>query len=456
VRGNDPSRLSPGTNAVSKSPSLWKTFLVFLAPLMPSNALQSLFGTVTNALLGQMIGVDALAAVSVFFPVMFFLFAFVMGLSTGATVLIGQAWGAGEHHKVKAIAGATLAAALLLAITVALFGGLFSRQLMIALATPPDILDLASAYARVMLLTMPLGFVFLLTTAMLRGVGDTLTPLLVLAVSTAIGLILTPLPIRGGTAPARASAVSTALTLFALGLYLRHKKSPLAPDAEFLRRLRLDGALLGKILGFGIPSAVGMVVMAIAELVLLGLVNGFGSEATAAYGAVNQIMGYAQLTAISISISVSILGAQAIGGGHAGRLDAIVRTGLLFNLVLTGGLVALIYLFPRVVLGIFITDTPVLDLAKGLLTIALWSSVPFGMATVFSGAMRAGGVALTPMLLSIFAITAIEIPSAVILSRTIGLEGVWAAYPIVFCAMFILQLGYYTLIWRRRPLQRLV
>ena len=68
---------------MSKTPSLWKTFLVFLAPLMLSNALQSLFGTVSNALLGQMIGLDALAAVSVFFPVMFFLFAFVMGLSTG-------------------------------------------------------------------------------------------------------------------------------------------------------------------------------------------------------------------------------------------------------------------------------------------------------------------------------------------------------------------------------------
>src|SRR5438445_8618356 len=73
-----------GTTAVSKTPSLWKTFLVFLAPLMLSNALQSLFGTVSNALLGQMIGVDALAAVSVFFPVTFVLFAFVMGLSTGS------------------------------------------------------------------------------------------------------------------------------------------------------------------------------------------------------------------------------------------------------------------------------------------------------------------------------------------------------------------------------------
>src|SRR5207248_7295164 len=106
------------TNAVSKTPSLSKTFLAFLAPLVLSNTLQSLFGTVTNALLGQMIGVDALAAVSVCFPVMFFLFAFVMGLSTGATVLIGEAWGAGEPHKVKAVAGATLSAALLLAITV--------------------------------------------------------------------------------------------------------------------------------------------------------------------------------------------------------------------------------------------------------------------------------------------------------------------------------------------------
>ncbi len=440
------------------------TFLRFLAPLMLSNALQSLFGTVSNVYLGQMIGVDALAAVSVFFPVMFFLFAFVMGLSTGATVLIGQAFGAGEHDKIRCVAGTTLAIGLLLSISIALIGGLFSRQLMMALATPADILDQASAYARIMLLTMPLGFVFLLMTAMIRGVGDALTPLLALALSTAIGLILTPmlipgsfgLPAAGITSPAWAAAISNALTLIALALYLRRKKHALAPDAALLRHLRLDGAMLGKILGIGLPSAVGMVVMAIAELVLLGLVNGYGSAATAAYGAVNQVMGYTQFTAMSISIAVSILGAQAVGGRDRTRLDGIVRTGLAFNLVLTGGLVALIYLTPRAILGIFITDGAVLDLAKELLFIALWSSVPFGLATVFSGAMRAAGVALTPMLLSIFAILAIELPAAVILSRTIGLAGIWAAYPIVFCAMFVLQMGYYFLVWRKRGILRLV
>ncbi|TCU70531.1 putative MATE family efflux protein [Bradyrhizobium sp. R2.2-H] len=443
---------------------LWTTFLRFLAPLMLSNALQSLFGTVSNVYLGQMIGVDALAAVSVFFPVMFFLFAFVMGLSTGATVLIGQAFGAGEHGRIKIIAGTTLAVGLLLSISVALVGGLFSRQLMMALATPADILDEASAYARIMLLTMPLGFVFLLMTAMIRGVGDALTPLLALALSTATGLILTPLLIRGApglpaagiTSPAWASAIANATTLIVLAAYLLRKKHALAPDAALLGHLRLNGAVLGKVLGIGLPSAIGMVVMAIAELVLLGLVNGYGSDATAAYGAVNQVMGYTQFTAMSISIAVSILGAQAVGGGDRTRLDGIVRTGLMFNLVLTGGLVALIYLAPRAVLGIFITDGAVLDLAKGLLYIALWSSVPFGLATVFSGAMRAAGVAFTPMLLSIFAIVAIELPAAVILSRAIGLAGVWAVYPIVFCAMFILQMGYYLLVWRKQAIQRLI
>ncbi|UQR63793.1 MATE family efflux transporter [Bradyrhizobium sp. C-145] len=443
---------------------LWTVFLRFLAPLMLSNALQSLFGTVSNVYLGQMIGIDALAAVSAFFPVMFFLFAFVMGLSTGATVLIGQAFGAGEHGRIKLVVGTTLAIGLMLSATVALTGGIFSRQLMVMLATPADILDQASAYARIMLLTMPLGFVFLLMTAMIRGVGDTVTPLLALALSTAIGLILTPLLIRGAfglpavgiTSPAWSAAIANALTLNVLAVYLLRKKHALAPDAALLRHLRLNGAVLGKILGIGLPSAIGMVVMAIAELVLLGLVNGFGSNATAAYGAVNQVMGYTQFTAMSISIAVSILGAQAIGGGDRARLDGIVSTGLAFNLVLTGGLVALIYLVPRAVLGIFITDGAVLDLAKELLYIALWSSVPFGLATVFSGAMRAAGVALTPMLLAIFAIVAIELPSAVILSRTIGLKGVWTAYPIVFCAMFVLQMGYYLLVWRKQTIRRLI
>ena len=449
---------------MSSTQPLWKTFLVFLAPMMLSNILQSLFGTINNIYLGQMIGVDALAAVSGFFPVMFFLIAFVMGLSSGASVLIGQAWGAGEPEKVKAVAGTTLTIALVGSAVIAVFGGLFSRQLLIALATPPGILEDANAYARIMMIAMPLTFVFILLTAMMRGVGDTLTPLLALVISTVMGLAATPalingwfgLPRLGVASAAWASAVSGLLTMLWLIAYMRRRRHPLAFDRAFLRNMRLNGALLRKVMHLGIPSAVGMVVFSLAELVLLGLVNGFGSNATAAYGAVTQVMSYVQFPAMSIAITVSIFGAQAIGRGQADRVGAIVRTGLLMNVVLTGGLVALAYLFSRAIMGFFIVDAAVIELAQGLLHIALWSSVPFGMATVFSAAMRASGTVWTPLSISIFVVAAIEVPSAVLLSRAIGIDGVWAAYPITFIAMLLLQMSYYMLVWRKRAVRRLI
>ncbi len=443
---------------------LWKTFLFFLAPMMLTNILQSLFGTINGVYLGQMIGVDALAAVSTFFPIMFFFISFVIGLGAGASVLIGQAWGAREPDKVRSVAGTTLTVALLGSAMIAIFGGLFCRQLLIVLATPPAILDAAESYSRIMLVSMPLTFVFLLLTSMLRGTGDTVTPLMALAISTGVGLLTTPalikgwlgLPMLGVSSAAWASAVSGVFTLLWLTLDLRRRHHVLAFDAAFLRAMRIDGVLLRKVLNIGIPSAAGMVTMSLAELVLLGLVNGFGAGATAAYGAVNQVLGYAQFPAVSIAITVSIFGAQAIGRGHSNQIGSIVRTGLVMNLVLTGSLVALAYLLSRIIMGFFIVDPSVLELAQRLLRIVLWSSVVFGMALVFSGAMRSSGTVWAPLSIQIFAIAGIEVPAAFLLGRVIGIDGIWAAYPIAFSAMFLLQMSYYLLAWRKRAIKRLI
>jgi putative MATE family efflux protein len=449
---------------MSNLPPLWKTFLTFLAPMMLTNILQSLLGTINGVYLGQMIGVDALAAASAFFPIMFFFISFVIGLGAGASVLIGQAWGAGEPEKVRAVAGTALSVALLGSVLIAGFGGLFTRRLLIALATPSGILDAAEPYARIMLVTMPLTFVFILLTSMLRGTGDTLTPLIALAISAGLGLVATPalikgwlgLPQLGVASAAWASAISGVFTLLWLARDLRRRRHVLAFDAAFRRAMRIDGTLLRKVLNIGIPSAAGIVTMSVAELVLLGLVNGFGSNATAAYGAVNQVLGYVQFPAVSIAITVSIFGAQAIGRSQSNQIGAIVRTGLLMNLVLTGGLVAVAYLMSRIIMGFFIIDPAVLELAQRLLHIVLWSSVLFGMALVFSGAMRSSGTVWAPLSIQIFAIACIEVPSAILLGRTIGIDGIWIAYPVAFSSMFLLQMCYYLLVWRKRAIKRLI
>ena len=113
-----------------------------------------------------------------------------------------------------------------------------------------------------------------------------------------------------------------------LGFHLRRKKSALAPDADFLRHLRVRPALLKAVLKVGVPTGVQMIVVSLAEIALLSFVNAYGSNATAAYGAVNQVVAYVQFPAISIAITASILGAQAIGAGQAQRLGAITRTAL--------------------------------------------------------------------------------------------------------------------------------
>ena len=133
------SHANPRAAAMASRP-LWKTFLLFLAPMLLSNILQSLSGTLNNVYLGQMIGVGALAAVSGFFPVMFFFIAFTIGLGAGASVLIGQAWGAREPDKARAVAGTTLTVGVLFGLCVALFGGAFTEPLLRLLGTPPDIL----------------------------------------------------------------------------------------------------------------------------------------------------------------------------------------------------------------------------------------------------------------------------------------------------------------------------
>ena len=443
---------------------LWKTFLFFLVPMLLANILQSLSGTLNNVFVGQMLGVNAMAAVSSFFPVMFFFIAFVIGLGAGSSVLIGQAWGARDPEKARAIAGTTLSVTVLLGVLVALLGGLFTDTLLRALGTPAEVLPEATRYARIIFIAMPGLFVFLLATSLLRGVGDTVTPMLTLLISTGVGLVVTPTLIRGwlglppqGVASAAWGTVAAFIAaLLWMSRHLRRKGSPLAPDARLRRHLVIDPTLLRGVLRLGVPTGVQMIMVAGAELALLTMVNDFGAHATAAYGAVSQVVSYVQFPAISIAIAASVLGAQAIGAGRADRLGAITRTALGMNLVFTGGLVALGYLFSRVLMALFITDPAVIELAQHLLHIKLWSLVLFGMAAALSGIMRASGTVLVPTLISVLCIVLVEVPTAWLLSRSIGLNGVWIAYPVYFGCVLMLQASYYRFVWRKKAIRRLV
>ena len=445
-------------------PKLWKTFLVFLLPLIATNILQNLSGTINTIFVGQMLGVQAIAAVSVFFPILFCLMAFIIGLSAGATILVGQAWGAQNIEKVQGVVGSTLFMTLIGGTIIAILSVLFAKNILLALGTDPNVMHLSLPYVQWMLASSPILFIYIVYTSILRGVGDSRTPLLASTITIAIGAIITPIliagyfgfPKLGIIAPAIATALGFTAVLIFLVIYLNKRNHPLKLDWQLIQHIQYQPQIIQSILRLGIPTGIQMITTSIAGLVIVGLVNRHGAHATAAYGAVNQVLNYIQFPALSIAIAASIFAAQAIGAGKSDLLAKVTRTALTMNILFTGTLVTLAYLFSKYLMALFITDPEVVDLGQQLLFIVLWSILFFGASAIFASIMRASGTVTIPMIINIIAIVGIEVPCAYLFSEWWGLQGIWYGYALAFVCLCIMQGLYYQFVWKKKTIKTLI
>nr|WP_312456091.1 MATE family efflux transporter [Stenotrophomonas pavanii] len=438
------------------APPLWRTYLALLLPMLLTNALQLAAGTLDNIYLGHLLGTQAVAAAAAFFPVFFLLLALVMGLATGAMVLIGQAWGAHRPQQARAVAGSAVALILLLSVLVMAVGGGVAPRLLTALGTPAPILGESIVYARVLLLAAPAFFLLWLANAVSRAVGDAKTPLQALLLATLIGLLCTPMLILGWAGMPRQGAASAAVSaalasLLALGWLLwrwRRMGHPLAPGRELLRAIRFDGVLIRSMLRIGLPSSLQMLSLAIAEIVLLAWINRYGYTATAAYGAVNQLMSWVQLPAMSLGITATILAAHAVGAGRTARLPAIARTGVLLGLATLGMVVVLVVVLAPGLTGLILAATEVRELAASQLRTVVWGVLAMGASAVLVGVMRGSGTVWRPALLGMMAVVLVELPLAMWLQARHGLAGLWWAWPLGLAAMLVMQVMSFAR-WRR-------
>jgi putative MATE family efflux protein len=452
-----------GVNIFDDSKPMWQILLVFLVPLMISNVLQSASQTFSSIFLGRMIGVNALAAVSAVFPVVFLLFSFLIGIASGSTILIGQAHGARDEHRVKKVAGTVLGATMIFAILVSIVGTLVAPAMLAFLGTPPSIIAQSDAYTRVVFLTAPVLFPYLVYTTFLRGTGDSTTPLWFLIFSTVLSIALTPVFIRGwfglpqlGVVSAAVSGVIAQGTAFiALLVFLARKRHPLRFDREMARDMIVDPVILWNVIRIGVATGIQVVMVSIAEIAIISFVNHYGPRATAAYGSVNQIIGYVQFPAISIGIAASIFGSQCIGARRPDKLGSVVRSAVALNYAIGGVLIAFCYLCAYPLLGMFLTDAPTIHIAHVLLMITLWSYLVFGNSAVISGIMRSSGTVLWPTINGVAGIWLVEVPAAFILMHLYGLPGVWMGYPLYYLFILAAQFTYYELFWKKKTHERL-
>jgi putative MATE family efflux protein len=453
-----------GVNIFDETKPMWQIMLVFLVPLMISNILQSASQTFASIFLGRMIGVNALAAVSAVFPVVFLLFSFLIGIASGSTVLIGQAYGARDEHRVKKVAGTVLGATMAFAVFLAIVGPLVAPWMLSVLGTPAIILHDADNYTRVIFLSAPIIFPYLVYTTFLRGVGDSQTPLYFLIVSSVLAVFFTPafiqgwlgLPHLGVVSAAVSGLIANAVGLVGLLVLLARRRSPLAFDLEMARDMIVDPMILWNVIRIGVATGIQVIMVSLAEVAIISFVNHYGPHATAAYGAVNQIVNYVQFPAISIGIAASIFGAQCIGARREDKLGSVIRSAVALNYVVGGILVTLCYLLATQLLQLFITDPGTVQIAHKLLMITLWSYLIFGNSAIISGVMRSSGTVLVPTLNGLVGIWLIEVPVAYFSMLHFGLPGVWLGYPAYYCFMLCAQFTYYELFWKKKTHARLV
>jgi Na+-driven multidrug efflux pump len=187
-----------------------------------------------------------------------------------------------------------------------------------------------------------------------------------------------------------------------------------------------------------------MIVMSGSMAATYGMVNNFGAHTTAAFAAAMQLWSYIQMPSLALSAGVSSMAAQNIGANQWGRVGSIARYGVLFNFLLAGSAILLLYIFGRAALSLFLPPgTPALDIAQHLNNVVLWSYLLFGMAMVLSGVVRAAGAVMVPLIVLFIALWVVRIPLSLALMPRWGADAIWWSISASSLVALALVGGYY-------------
>lgn len=436
---------------LTKGPIL-RTLLVFSVPLLISNVLQTLNGSVNAIWVGRLLGESALAATANANIVMFLVFAAVFGFGMATTVRVGQHFGARDLDAARRTFGTGLGFCIGISLATGVIGWFGADALLDALSTPEASRLDALAYLRVIFITLPLATVNMMISMGMRGAGDSKTPLYAMILAVVLDIAFNPLLIIGvGPLPTlgvAGSAIATAVANTAgmvLQIWVIYRRDlPLRLRGAELGYLRPRGADLRYVLAKGLPMGAQMLIVSSAGLIMISLVNEQGLNAAAAYGASLQLWNYLQMPAFAIGSAVSAMVAQSLGAGDHSRVAKVTMTGLGTNMVMSTVLAALIVGFDRPLLALFLGGaSPALPIAEHIQVICTASFVIVSITMIMTGTMRAYGAVVAPLVILFLGLYPGRLGFYALAEGWLGSDAVWWAYPVGSALTVALTLGYY-------------
>ncbi|MCB1184149.1 MATE family efflux transporter [bacterium] len=401
-------------------------------PVSVSFLVQTLYNLVDAFWLGKL-GKTALVAPTITMNIVFVGIALAMGLGQAGTTLVSQYKGAGRPGRMAAAAGQSMVLQMVAGSLFAVVGLVFAGPLLRLLQTPPDAFADSLVYMRWILVGVPLMFLFHTYQSILFGLGDTVGPMRVNLISVAVNVVLDPILIFGwGPVPAMGVAGAAAATVIARGLAsLLALRELLAGDGFRIRArdLRWDGALLLRLLRIGLPLSVGSTATSLGFTLLIGIVNGFGSSVTAAFGVGHRVILMVSVPAMALGQANATAVGQNLGAGKPDRASLSVRRSAFLITAFLLPLTTLTYFFGSHVTHWFVADPEVVAYGADLFRITSFSVFAFSLILVLFGAFQGSGRTVPVMVVNTGRLWAVRIPVTLLLTQVWhwGPNGLWWA-----------------------------
>ncbi len=433
-----------------------KLILMFAMPMLLGNVFQQLYNIIDSIIVGNFLGKEALAAVGASFPVMFVLISLIIGVSSGFTIVIAQYFGAKDYASVKRTINTLIIFLLISSVVLTIIGLMFSRQIFEMMALPAHIIPGAVEYFDVFMYGLILMFGYNGISSILRGLGDSKTPLYFLMIATVLNIILVFLFIEGfhwGIAGAAWATVIAQGVSFVLSVIYVYKYNTLF---QFSRSsFHIDKTIFMKSLKIGIPTGLQQTFLALGMVALMRIVNDFGTDTIAAYTVAGRIDSFAALPAMNFGMALSTFVGQNIGANKVDRVKKGYRATLLMTTFISVAVTLVVAIFGRGIMSLFSHDPNVITIGASYLVIVSSFYLVFSAMMISNGVMRGAGDTLIPMFITLFALWILRIPISWWLSRHFGSDGIWWSIPIAWVFGCSASFLYYASgRWKRKVIVR--
>lgn len=429
-----------------------KLILDFAWPMLLGNVFQQMHNVINSIVVGNYLGKEALSAVGASFPIIFTLISLIVGVSIGFTVVLSQYFGAKNILMVRKTIDTMNIVLIVASVIVSTLGLIFNHAIFRMINLPPDVMPQATSYLDVYFIGIIFFFGFNGVAAILRGMGDSKTPLVFLVVATVLNIILDLLFIvvfKWGVNSAAWATIISQGTVFLYSIYYLNKNHKLIQIR--LRGLEFDKFIMKKTLAIGLPTGLQQTFVSIGMLALQGIVNRYGTNVIAAYSAVSRLDSFASLPAMTLSAALSTFVGQNMGAGKFDRIKKGYLSTIKITTIITVVMSTLILLFPHTLMRAFTPEPGVIDEGVKYLYIVSFFYLIFTIMFINNGLLRGAGDTLIPMFITLFSLWVIRIPIAWYLADKYGPVGIWWSIPIAWLFGLVLSYAYYmTGRWKKK------